>query len=71
MKNFTCYGAIVILMTYIRVCRNCKCYYYRHYKIVILQTPYSVEVCSDVAVSGDKTGDTLKGAIQAALSATM
>ena len=34
-----------------------------HYKIVISQTPYSVEVCRDVNVNGDKTGDALKGAI--------
>ncbi len=34
-----------------------------HYKSVIEQTPYRVEVCRDVSVSGDKTGDTLKGAI--------
>ena len=33
------------------------------YKIVISQTPYSVEVCRDVNVNGDKTGDALKGAI--------
>ena len=34
-----------------------------HYKTVIKQRPYTVEVCKEVAVSGDKTGDTLKGAI--------
>ena len=34
-----------------------------HTKTVINQTPYNVEVCKDVSVSGDKTGDTLKGAI--------
>jgi len=34
-----------------------------HYKTVIKQQPYTVEVCKEVAVSGDKTGDTLKGAI--------
>jgi len=34
-----------------------------HYKTVINQRPYTVEVCKDIAVSGDKTGDTLKGAI--------
>mgnify|MGYP001176103298 CR=1 FL=1 len=34
-----------------------------HFKVVISQTPYTVEVCRDVTVSGDKTGDTLKGAI--------
>ena len=34
-----------------------------HYKTVIEQKPYRVEVCRDVSISGDKTGDTLKGAI--------
>ena len=34
-----------------------------HYKMVISQVPYTVEVCRDVSVSGDKTGNTLKGAI--------
>lgn len=34
-----------------------------YYKTVIKQRPYTVEVCKDVVVSGDKTGDTLKGAI--------
>ena len=34
-----------------------------HYKVVIEQKPYRVEVCRDMSVSGDKTGDTLKGAI--------
>jgi|TARA_B100001094_G_scaffold250275_1_gene247785 uncharacterized protein YcfJ len=34
-----------------------------HYKNVIHKTPHSVEVCYDKSVSGDKTGDTLRGAI--------
>ena len=34
-----------------------------HYKTVISQKPYNVEVCRDVSVSGDKSGDMLKGAI--------
>ena len=34
-----------------------------HFLSVIEQTPYSVEVCKNVRVSGDKTGDTLPGAI--------
>lgn len=34
-----------------------------HYKEVISQKPYIVEVCKDVATSGDKTGDTVMGAI--------
>lgn len=32
-------------------------------KQVINKTPYQVEVCTDQRVSGDKTGDTLRGAI--------
>lgn len=34
-----------------------------HYKTVIEQQPYTVEVCKDVNVPGDKTGDTLAGAV--------
>ena len=34
-----------------------------HYKNVINQIPYTVEVCRDRVVSGDKTGDALAGAI--------
>ena len=34
-----------------------------HYKTVINKTPYNVEVCENISVSGDKTGDTLMGAI--------
>lgn len=34
-----------------------------HFKDVIVKKPYQVEVCTDSAVSGDKTGDMLKGAI--------
>ena len=34
-----------------------------HYKDVYHKTPHTVEVCYDQQVSGDKTGDTLKGAI--------
>ena len=34
-----------------------------HYKTVIKQQPYTVEVCKEIAVSGDKTADTLTGAI--------
>ena len=34
-----------------------------YYKVVIEQQPYSVEVCKNVKVSGDKSGDTLTGAI--------
>jgi len=34
-----------------------------HYKNIIHKKPYSVEVCYDRQVSGDKTGDMLTGAI--------
>ena len=34
-----------------------------HYKTIIDQKPYHVEVCKDVSVSGDKSGDMLRGAI--------
>src|SRR5210317_1154285 len=34
-----------------------------HYKTIIEQKPYTVEICKDVVVSGDKTKDTLMGAI--------
>ena len=34
-----------------------------HYKSIISQTPYNVEVCRDHVTSGDKTGDALTGAI--------
>ena len=34
-----------------------------HYKQIIDQKPYHVEVCKNVTTSGDKSGDMLKGAI--------
>ena len=34
-----------------------------HYKTVINKQPYEVQVCTDRAVSGDKSGDMLTGAI--------
>ena len=34
-----------------------------HYKTIIDQTPYSVEVCNNVTTGGDKTADALTGAI--------
>ena len=34
-----------------------------HFKQVIEQKPYHVEVCRNVSMSGDKSGDMLKGAI--------
>ncbi len=34
-----------------------------HYKQIIDQKPYHVEVCKNVTSSGDKSGDMLKGAI--------
>ncbi len=34
-----------------------------HYKVIIDQQPYNVEVCRNVPVAGDKTADALTGAI--------
>ena len=34
-----------------------------HYKQIVKQTPYTVEVCRDKVTSGDKTGDAITGAI--------
>ena len=34
-----------------------------HFKTVINKSPYQVEICEDVVVSGDKTTDVLTGAI--------
>jgi uncharacterized protein YcfJ len=34
-----------------------------HYKSVVKKSPYSIEICEDVVVGGDKTGDALTGAI--------
>ena len=34
-----------------------------HFKTIIDQKPYHVEVCRNVSMSGDKSGDMLKGAI--------
>ena len=34
-----------------------------HYKNVINQVPYQVEICKQRSTSGDKTGDTVLGAI--------
>lgn len=34
-----------------------------HYKSIIKQQPYQVEVCQDVSIGGDRTHDTLRGAI--------
>jgi len=35
----------------------------KHYKTVIDRKPYVVEVCENRTVGGDRTGDTLRGAI--------
>lgn len=34
-----------------------------HYKSVISRSPYNVEVCTEVATSGDRTADTIVGTI--------
>lgn len=63
MKNFVLVTALSISMTAPAFAETVSATITDHYKIVISQTPYNVEVCRDVTVSGDKTGDTLKGAI--------
>ena len=63
MKNFVLATALSISMTAPAFAETVSATITDHYKIVISQTPYNVEVCRDVTVSGDKTGDTLKGAI--------
>ena len=34
-----------------------------HYKSIIQQQPYQVEVCQDVSIGGDRTSDTVRGAL--------
>ena len=63
MKNFVLATALSISMTAPAFAETVSATITDHYKVVISQTPYNVEVCRDVSVSGDKTGDTLKGAI--------
>tara|TARA_A100001011_G_scaffold297496_2_gene310217 strand:+ start:956 stop:1378 length:423 start_codon:yes stop_codon:yes gene_type:complete len=42
---------------------NLNAQIYHHYELHYIQEPYKVKVCGDKVISGDKTGDTLGGAI--------
>ena len=52
-----------VCLSALQFCICTRTYYQDHYKTIIDQKPYHVEVCKDVSVSGDKSGDMLKGAI--------
>ena len=58
------YGAIgFIAFTFIANSVKADTQVQDHYKNIIYKTPSQVEVCYDRQVSGDKTGDAIKGAI--------
>ena len=42
---------------------NLNAQVHHHFKTIYTQDPYKVQVCRDKVISGDKTGDTLGGAI--------
>jgi len=63
MKNFVLATALSVSLAAPALAETVTGTVTDHFKVVISQTPYNVEVCRDVSVSGDKTGDTLKGAI--------
>tara|TARA_B100001057_G_scaffold497718_1_gene602636 strand:+ start:779 stop:1201 length:423 start_codon:yes stop_codon:yes gene_type:complete len=42
---------------------NLNAQVHHHFKMIYTQDPYKVQVCRDKVISGDKTGDTLGGAI--------
>ena len=57
-------GATVLLFSVITSANAADAHQTKdHYKDVYHKTPHGVEVCYDQRVDGDKTGDTLKGAI--------
>ena len=57
-------GATVLLFSVITSANAADAHQTKdHYKEVYHKTPHGVEVCYDQRVDGDKTGDTLKGAI--------
>ena len=57
-------GATVLLFSVITSANAADAHQTKdHYKEVYHKTPHGVEVCYDQRVGGDKTGDTLKGAI--------
>ncbi len=70
-KDFVFYGMVAFafflaLMNLVKEARATQPYNVEitdHEKAVIKRTPFQVEVCSERNVSGDKTADTLLGAI--------
>ena len=70
-KDFVFYGMVAFafflaLMNLVKEARATQPYNVEitdHEKAVIKRTPFQVEVCSERKVSGDKTADTLLGAI--------
>jgi uncharacterized protein YcfJ len=62
-KTLTAIAAMAFLTTPALAERNVNGNVTDTYKQIINKTPYSVEVCTDVNVSGDKSGDMLRGAI--------
>ena len=65
MKQYIIYGAaaIAVLVLATNSASADTVTTHDHYKDVYHKTPHGVEVCYDQPVSGDKTGDTIKGAI--------
>ena len=70
-KSFVMYGMVALafflaLMNLVKEARATQPYNVEvqdHQKTVIKRTPFNVEVCSERKVSGDKTADTILGAI--------
>ena len=62
-KTLTVITAMAFLTTPAFAERNITGNVTDNFKQVINKTPYSVEVCTDVNVGGDKSGDMLRGAI--------
>ena len=59
MKKFSLAACLVLANCHPAIAETTQ----DHYKQVINKTPYQVEVCTDQAVSGDKTADAVMGAI--------
>ena len=62
-KDFIWWGGLALAATLIISNKVDASEIQDHYKDIISQKPYTVEVCRDRVVSGDKTGDALAGAI--------
>ena len=62
-KDFIWWGGIALAASLIISNKVDASEIHDHYKNIISQKPYTVEVCRDQVVSGDKTGDALAGAI--------